>query len=67
MVVRELVQAWLGVSRMDEKLKLTGEQLIYENDAVYVYAYAESDASGKNQGSCRVKIHDASELRVVLG
>jgi hypothetical protein len=44
-VVRELLQAWLDVDRLDEKLKLSGAQLVYDGAQRYVYAY-EASASG---------------------
>ena len=44
-VVRELLRAWLDTSRLDEKLKLSGEQLVYESDDVYVYAHAADGAA----------------------
>lgn len=37
-VVRHLLQAWLGAERLDEKVKLSGDQLVYEGEDLYVYA-----------------------------
>ena len=39
-VVRQLLQTWLGTDRLDEKVKLSGDQLVYEDDRVYMYASA---------------------------
>src|SRR5262245_26459063 len=39
-VVRQLLQTWLSTERLDEKVKLSGEQLVYEDDWIYVYASA---------------------------
>ncbi len=44
-IVRQLLQTWLGTERLDEKLKLSGEQLVYEDDRVYVYASAAAAGS----------------------
>lgn len=38
--VRQLLQTWLGTERLAEKLKLSGDQLMYEDERVYVYASA---------------------------
>lgn len=43
--VRELLQAWLGVDGFQETLKLSGDQLVYEADATYVYCYAADGGS----------------------
>src|SRR5262249_6070896 len=39
-VVRELLAAWLRTEMLSEKLKLSGEQLVYETEDVYVYSHA---------------------------
>ena len=44
-VVRQVLQAWLGTERLAEKLKLSGDQLVYEDDRVYVYASAAAAAA----------------------
>ena len=44
-IVRQLLQTWLGTERLDEKVKLSGDQLVYEDDQVYVYASAAAGAS----------------------
>jgi hypothetical protein len=44
-VVRGLLQTWLRTDRLNEKLKLSGEQLVYEAEAAYVYSYAVDGAS----------------------
>jgi hypothetical protein len=44
-VVRQLLQTWLGTERLAEKLKLTGDQLVYEDERVYVYASAAMAAA----------------------
>lgn len=44
-VVRQLLQTWLGTERLDEKAKLSGDQLVYEDDQIYVYASAASAGS----------------------
>lgn len=36
-VVRALLQAWLCAHGISEKLKLSGEQFVYETEAIYVY------------------------------
>jgi hypothetical protein len=38
--VRQLLQTWLGTEQLAEKLKLSGDQLVYEDERVYVYASA---------------------------
>ena len=40
-VVRELLRAWLRTDGLSEKLMMTGWQLVYETEDVYVYAYAD--------------------------
>jgi hypothetical protein len=39
-VVRALLQAWLCTDGLSEKLKLSGEQFVYEAEAIYVYSHA---------------------------
>jgi hypothetical protein len=39
-IVRRILQTWLGVDELAEKAKLSGDQLVYKDEAVYVYASA---------------------------
>lgn len=39
-IMRELLRTWLRTDELSETLKLSGEQLVYETEAVYVYAHA---------------------------
>jgi hypothetical protein len=38
-IVRSLLETWLDTQNVKAKLKLTGNQFVYEDERIYVYCY----------------------------
>ena len=41
-VIRQLLHSWLRVDHLKEDLGLTGEELVYDDEQVYMYAHAST-------------------------
>jgi hypothetical protein len=43
-VIKNVLKIWLAAGALQEKLKLSGEQIVYEDDRIYVYCYEDTGA-----------------------
>jgi hypothetical protein len=63
-IINSILKKWLNVNRLETKIKLSGEEITYQNETIYIYCHAdtsseEEDPSYLIEGEMAASIDDA--------